>query len=438
MYRTIYFIANYSIFRENKFHQTSEIMASTEEQIMAELAAEAEELDGYFSDASLDPHAKYPNLKESYDNVIVVLNLPKVPESKREKLTKVVMKIISRLGTLASNPDTGFSGFSMAFSEEKGMSEGFCIVEYETSEEAKNAINVLNGYKFDKNHILAVSPYSRAQNLQTLEEQEFVEPDHAPFEEKPNAMSWLEDTSQRDEFVIRQGKETIVSWFDGKVEPVVDYDGAREKEAGVNWCEYYCHWSPKGSYLATLVPAKGVILWSGSTYEKVGRFIAADVKTVTFSPQETYILTNNMRIDDEQAIKVYEIQTGKLLRTFSLYPDNIEREEDTPPPPFQWSHDDSQLARMGKDLISIYSTPSMRLLDKKSLLADGIHEFQWSPKANILALWVSSKFLENSIGIFTTIFTCLPYIDPLTSNYLAPLLGSSLIVYFPCLVTRTR
>ncbi|MGK3737547.1 MAG: translation initiation factor 3 subunit B [Bacillariaceae sp.] len=363
---------------------------SAEDQVMAELAAEAEELDGYFSDASLDPDPRYPNLKESFDTAIVVLNLPKVPEAKRGKLEKVVTKIISRLGNLAANEDTGFTGFSMPYNEEKASTEGFCIVEYDTPEEAKNAISVLNGYKFDKNHSLIVSPYVRAQKLQNLEEKEFVEPEQAPFEEKPNAMSWLEDSSQRDEYVIRQGKETVVSWFDGKVDPIVDYDGSREKEAGVNWCEYYCHWSPKGSYLATLVPAKGVILWSGSTYEKVGRFVASDVKTVLFSPQENYILTNNMRYDDEQAIKVYEIQTGKLLRTFALYPDNIEREEEVPPPPFQWSHDDSYLARMGKDLVSIYSTPSMRLLDKKSLLAEGIHEFQWSPKSNVLALWVSS------------------------------------------------
>ncbi|VEU41860.1 unnamed protein product [Pseudo-nitzschia multistriata] len=358
-------------------------------QRQAEIEAETEDLynDGYFSDTSLDLNPRYPKLKESFETAIVVLNLPKVPEAKVGKLTKVVMKIISRLGNLASNEDTGFTGFVMPFNAEAGATEGFAICEYETPEEAQNAVEVLNNYKFDKNHMLVVTPYTRAKKLNDLEEKEFVEPERKPFVEKPNAMSWLEDPSQRDEFVIRQGNETVVSWFDGKADPVVDYDGEREKEAGVNWCEYYCHWSPKGSYLATLVPARGVILWSGSTYEKVGRFVAPDVKNVLFSPQENYMLTNNMRYDDEQAIKVYNIQTGKLLRAFPLFPNNIERKEDVPPPPFQWSHDDAYLARMGKDLISIYSTPSMGLLDKKSLLAEGIHEFQWSPKANILALW---------------------------------------------------
>lgn len=359
-----------------------------ERSIEDQLADEAAELDGYFSDSPLEPEPMYPPLKESFDTAIIITNLPKVPEAKLDKLTKVVVKIVSRIGNLAASEESGFSGVSMPFDTANGATLGFAFVEYATPEEAKNAIGVLDGYKFDKNHSLSVSPYTRAEKLRELEEKEFVEPEPAPFVEKPNAMAWLEDPSQRDQFVIRQGKETEVYWFDAKNDPVIDYDGAREKEAGVSWCEFYCHWSPKGSYFATLVPARGVILWSGSKYEKAGRFVAPGVKTVIFSPQENYLMTNNMRRDDDAAIKVYHLQSGKLLRAFPLYPKGFPMDDDIPPPPFQWSHDDNYLARMGKDLISIYSAPSMGLLDKKSLLAEGIHEFQWSPKANILACWV--------------------------------------------------
>jgi len=42
---------------------------------------------------------------------------------------------------------------------------------------------------------------------------------------------------------------------------------------------------------------------------------------------------------------------------------------------------------MGKDLISVFEAPSMKLLDKRSLACDGIHEFQFSPTANIIAYW---------------------------------------------------
>ncbi len=352
------------------------------------LAEEAAELDGYFSDTPLDPTPIYPPLDKSFDSAIIITNLPKVPESKVEKLTKVLIKIVSRIGNLAASEETGFNGVIMPFGQGSDSTLGFCFVEYESAEDAKKAIVALNEYKFDKNHSLAVSPYPRAQKLQDMTATEFIEPQPTPFVEKPNAMSWLEDPSQRDQYVIRQGKETEVFWCDAKNDPIIDYDGWREKDAGVSWCEYYCHWSPKGSYLATLVPARGVILWSGANYEKTGRFVAPDVKTVMFSPQENYLITNNMRRDDEGAIKVYNVQSGKLLRAFPLYPKGFPMDEDLPPPPFQWSHDDNYLARMGTDLISIFSTPSMGLLDKKSLLAEGIHEFQWSPKANILACWV--------------------------------------------------
>lgn len=357
-----------------------------------DLEAEAAELDGYFSDSPLEPTPNYPPLRDTFESAVIITNLPQVNDAKLEKLSKVIMKLVSRIGTLAANPDTGFTGLHMPFANDATL--GFCIVEYETEEEAKNAVNVLQGYKFDKNHALTVIPYTRALRLKHVKESEFTEPEPAPFVEKPNATSWLADPNQRDQFVLRHGRETAVMWSDGKNDPMVDYDGSREKEAGVAWCEYYCHWSPKGSCLATLVPSKGVILWSGDKYEKTGRFPAPGVEFVIFSPQENYLLTNNNRRDDPQAIKVFSIPTGKLMRAFPLYPTNFDSKEGTiPPPPFQWSHDDAYLARMGADLVSIFETPSMKLLDRRSLSADGIHEFQWSPKANVLAYWVSNLLL---------------------------------------------
>jgi translation initiation factor 3 subunit B len=268
---------------------------------------------------------------------------------------------------------------------------GFCFVEYETPEEAKNAVDVLKDYKFDKNHSLAVTPFPRAQHLSKVEEKSFQEPKPEPFVEKPDANSWLEDPNQRDQFMLRHGREMAVMWSDGKNPPVVDYDGAREKEAGVPWCDFYAHWSPKGSYLATLVPNKGVILWSGKDYEKAGRFPAPGVEFVLFSPQETFLLTNNNNAKDPNAIKVFNIQTGKLMRTFPLFPKDFDADSG-PPPPFTWSHDDQYLARMGLGLISVFDTATMKLLDRRSLAADGIREFQWSPKANVLAYWVSFGF----------------------------------------------
>lgn len=366
------------------------------DQAMADMADEAASLDGYFSDNPLDPkpYVKYPPPHDTFETSIIITNLPKVPQTKVEKLTKVLGKLVSRIGTLATSPETGFQGVHLPFSEEMNLTNGFAFVEYETAEDARKAAEVLQGYKFDKNHSLSVTPYLRGAKLSKLKDEEFSAPDPAPFVERPNTTSWLEDPNQRDAFCVRQGRETVVYWSDGKHEPVVDYDGRREKEAGVAWCEYYAQWSPLGSYLATLVPSKGVILWGGKGYEKMGRFPAPGVEFVVFSPQENYLLTNNNDRDDPEAIKVFSIRTGKLLRSFPFYPKDFLPENFSagdapppPPPPFQWSHDDKFLARMGKDLISVFETPSMRLLDRRSLSCNGIHEFQWSPKANIITYW---------------------------------------------------
>ena len=357
------------------------------------LAAEAASLDGYFSDAPLTPEPRYPPLNESFDTAVVITNLPRVGAAKIDKLTKVVTKLVSRIGNLAASDD--FPGVYLPLDEAKDESYGFAICECETLEEARQAIEVLSGYKFDKNHSLQVIPYGRAQALQDVDADagaEFEAPEPEPFRERPNTSSWLEDPVQRDQFVLREGKETIVKWSDGKTEPVVDYDGGREKEAGVAWCEYYTRWSPQGSYLATLVPAKGVILWGGDGFQKIARFPAPGVEFVLFSPRENYLLTCNNKRDDPNSIKIFSVQTGKLLRAFPLYPKDFLPEgatmDQVPPPAFQWSHDDQYLARMGKDLISIYETPTMKLLDKRSLIADGIHEFQFSPaRANVIAYW---------------------------------------------------
>jgi translation initiation factor 3 subunit B len=125
------------------------------------------------------------------------------------------------------------------------------------------------------------------------------------------------------------------------------------------------------------------------------RFIPpANVRHVVFSPQENYLLTNNERPDDPSAIKIFHIPTGTLVRAFPLYPEDLAQEakqQHQPPPPFLWSHDDKYLARMGSGMIRIYETPTLGLLEKRSLLADGIKEFQWCPTQNIIAYWAPEE-----------------------------------------------
>lgn len=356
------------------------------------LEEESAELDGYFSDTPLDVQPQYPPLRETFETAVVITNLPKAPAAKVERLTKVVMRLISKIGSLASTES--FTGLQMPTDPATGDTLGFAFVEYTIAADAARAVESLSDYAFDKRHSLKVTPYSLAMDLANLQEKEFEIPEPAPFVEKPNTSTWLQDPSQRDQFVVRHGKETVVHWSDGKHDPGVDYDGRREKEGGVAWCEYYCQWSPAGSYLATMVPKKGVILWGGASYQKLGRFPAPGVQIVDFSSCEKFFLTSNNDRNDPEAVKIFSIESEKLVRAFPLFPKDFfpsdmtpQEQNQIPPPAFQWSFDDQYIARMGKDIISIYETKTMKLLDKRSLQTKGIHEFQFSPKANILAYW---------------------------------------------------
>mmetsp|Transcript_13375 Transcript_13375/g.25105 ORF Transcript_13375/g.25105 Transcript_13375/m.25105 type:complete len:716 (+) Transcript_13375:106-2253(+) len=363
------------------------------QNIEPSLEDESASLDGYFSDAPLVLKPNYPPLRESFETAIVITNLPKAPAAKVEKLSKVVVRLVSKIGPLVAT-DENFSGFQLPLDPETGATLGFAFVEYQSLDAATQAVKSLHGYALDKNHTLNVFPYEKAMHLAKIKPGEFKVPEPAPFKEKPDTSKWLLDPSQRDQFVIRHANETIVHWNDGRNAPVMDYDGHREKEKGVAWCKYYVQWSPHGSYLATMVPEKGVILWGGEKYEKIARFPAPGVDVVVFSPCEKFLMTNNNNPKDPEAIKVFSIQTGEFLRAFPLFPkgfipDNLSPQEKAQvlPPIFQWSHDDKYLARMGKDIISIYDTQTMKLLDSRSLIATGIQEFQFSPTANVLAYW---------------------------------------------------
>jgi hypothetical protein len=42
------------------------------------LEEESASLDGYFSDAPLDPRPSYPPLRETFETAVIITNLPKV------------------------------------------------------------------------------------------------------------------------------------------------------------------------------------------------------------------------------------------------------------------------------------------------------------------------------------------------------------------------
>jgi translation initiation factor 3 subunit B len=179
--------------------------------------------------------------------------------------------------------------------------------------------------------------------------------------------------------------------------------------ARVGWTEQHSRWSPKGTYMAT-VHERGIKIWGRVQvddgpvqWESVMRFEHPNVTQLAFSPCENYLVTFNAtdpERDDKRnprALVVWEVMTGKRKRGFLGPPRHmLGPEGQIPWPIFYWSHDDRYFARIA-DLpnasgthtmgISVFETPSMGMLDKKSFRAPtgNIMNFMWSPKANILA-----------------------------------------------------
>ena len=77
---------------------------------------------------------------------------------------------------------------------------------------------------------------------------------------------------------------------------------------------------------------------------------------------------------------MWDVRSGKKLRGYTALNNSW--------PAFKWSQDDKFFARLGEDMISVYETPSMDLLDKKSIAVPGVKDFAWSPSDNIISYFV--------------------------------------------------
>ncbi|GAB9471386.1 Eukaryotic translation initiation factor 3 subunit b [Globisporangium polare] len=355
--------------------------AQTYEQKLASLKKQAEYYADYMSeeeeeDAVTAQKHDEDDFLQDFSMCVVVGGLPVVDSAKHVKLLAVVKKIFSQVGTVVD--------LSMPFAK-NGSTTGFALVAYELEAHANDAVRTINNFALDKRHTLLVNKYSDLDKFNSTPAA-FVEPKTEKFVEPKNLKNWLTDSARRDMFVLRHGTETEIFWSD-KGETTLDYDGEREKTNGKQWCSQYVLWSPHGTYLATFHP-QGLALWAGEKYEKVGRFAHKNVKIAVFSPNEQYLLTLS-ETESENAIIIWDVKTCKMLRAFPAGKPTGEKDEVVQGllTPFKWSANDQYIARRGKDVISIYELPSMKLLEKKSLKADGVHDFFWSPTDPILAYW---------------------------------------------------
>lgn len=272
----------------------------------------------------------------------------------------------------------------------------FAFVEYSSPEQAIHATKQLHGVPFDKKHTLSVNKltdidrYGREGRV----DDEYQQPDYEPFVDKEHLRSWLGDPNARDQFAMFRGERVGVFWNNKKddPEPVVDRQ---------HWTQLFVQWSPLGTYLAS-IHQQGVQLWGGPQFSKQRQLPHPFVSMVLFSPQENYIVTwssqpisvdpegkGPLTLDEDgKHIVIWDIETGKPLRSFLAY-DVAAGPSDAKPkvqwPAFKWSADERFVARMKPgESLSIYELPSMRIIqdhnkERKAIKIEGIMDFEWAP-----------------------------------------------------------
>ncbi|KAK2733726.1 Translation initiation factor 3 subunit b [Myotisia sp. PD_48] len=349
-----------------------------------------EEIDIDFSDLR---EALEVQLDEGFDKFVLFDGLPVVTEENKPKLIKFLLKKIKKGGDGSKEAQTRQIHMPM---NEEGNSEGFAFVEYETPEEAFEAIKKLQDLPLDKNHRLKVNKltdidrYGREGRIN----EQYTPPAIEPFHEKEHLRSWLGDSNARDQFAVYRGDKVGVFWNMKKDPPenIVDRD---------HWTQLFVQWSPQGTYLAS-VHQQGVQLWGGPNFSKFKQFPHDFVQLVEFSPGERYITTWSSKPlevkgnqgpltydEDGKNIVIWDIESGKPLRSFNSYDitPSAAAEADAPQakrkvqwPAFKWSADEKYVARMLQhQSISVYELPRMNLLDKTSVKVEGIMDFEWSP-----------------------------------------------------------
>lgn len=333
-----------------------------------------------------DLERKYAvSLDEGIETFVVVDGTPKAPESKAPVLIKVLRKLFGTVGTIKED------GFHMPI--ENGKTKGFVFIEYETAAQAADAIKAYNHKRLDANHTLLVNKLSdieRYGNDKSITE-EYVPPKKVEFQKREHLRSWLTDPAGREQLFMHINETLNVAWYKKTEEPKLA--GKLERVQGGP-----ARWSPKGTYLATMY-SFGVQLNGGPSLNILAQFLHFSPRAFSFSPNEQYLVTfSDVAIGDSpendpenpkvpfseqdigNQVVVWDVRTQLPLRSFPLASNSKNEKPKIMWPIFKWSADSKYFARMNfGESLSIYETPSMGLLDKKTVKIPGIVDFSFAP-----------------------------------------------------------
>lgn len=303
--------------------------------------------------------AERPREHESLGNIIVVDNLPKVDQTKLEKLKAVVSKVYSKIGVVRKEY------YPL---DNEGKTKGYGFFEFENEQAAQEAVKQTDGYRLDKNHTFSVCLMSDFDRLTQVPSEST---------ETGNLHSWLVEPDAVDQFAVQSDdpKKTTI-YANALSQPIVLEDRNKLTES-------IFVWSPKGTYLASF-HEQGIALWGGKEFRQIQRFAHRGVNYIDFSPNERYLITLSSRPSNSEAFIVWDVITGQKKRSFPF-----EQQYSTGSAYFKWSFQDQFFAKQGSDGIYMYDTETFQLVDKKPFKIPSLADFQWSPVDNRIAYWTS-------------------------------------------------
>ncbi len=318
--------------------------------------------------------------ESGFGSVIVVDNLPKVPQAKVGKLSTVLRKIFGQIGVVRED------GLVMPTDAQTGDTKGFAFVEFGNANEAAAAREQTDGYKLDKAHVFKVSKFDDFAKYAQVPDA-YEKPKPKPYVAKPNAQSYMLDERGRDQFAIRFGDATEILWNDAQTKE------ATEVYKRDFWTESYVQWSPRGNFLAT-VHRQGVALWGGPEFARFQKMSHNGVQFIEFSPCERFLATGSTHEDQRDAavlVNFFDVRSGAKLRSFQgPISEFAVGAGGLTWPVFKWagaSEAGAFFAKLGKNQVSVYEAPEMTLVDKKSVKLEGVLDFCWSPADPILSVY---------------------------------------------------
>lgn len=311
---------------------------------------------------------------------VVVDNLPVAPAAKAKKMQDYLVKKFSKLGELVTDTVV------LPMNAEGTETLGFAFLEFSSKAEALDIATRADNALFDKKRRMRVTncEIARQYDMELSDSTNLDgNVDSVDVTNLPDLWSWLVDDQSRDQFMIRYMDETEIMWNDPLRKTPGLANNGRKGPDSKQWTDSFAAWSPRGTFVATF-HQQGVAIWGGPEFSKISRVAHAGVIRIEFSPCERYMVTFNADVKDPEALIVWEVLSGRKLRSFPI---NAFMRAKCKWPLMRWSPNGEYIAAMfAPDRLNVYELPSM-VLSGQSLKIKGLVDFAWSPVDNVISYW---------------------------------------------------